>query len=78
MEAMFEGTALVRTTKSEEKPTIRQRVEALRYVPPLRKMVWETDTLDVQPGGEHRISLVYKRPWEADAGSTFDVTIRFV
>ena len=29
-------------TDANERPTMRQQVEALRYVPPLLKMVWET------------------------------------
>ena len=29
-------------TAANERPTMRQQVEALRYVPPLLKMVWET------------------------------------
>jgi ATP-binding cassette subfamily B protein len=34
--------ALARTPKNDEKPTIRQRLEALHYLLPLLKMVWET------------------------------------
>jgi ATP-binding cassette, subfamily B, bacterial len=30
------------TANLDERPTIRQQVEALRYVPPLLRMVWET------------------------------------
>jgi ATP-binding cassette subfamily B protein len=29
-------------TDANERPTMRQQVEALRYVPPLLRMVWET------------------------------------
>ena len=34
--------ALARTPKNDEKPTIRERLEALHYLLPLLKMVWET------------------------------------
>ena len=34
--------ALAQTPKNDEKPTIRQRLEALHYLLPLLKMVWET------------------------------------
>ncbi|MCI0421647.1 MAG: ABC transporter ATP-binding protein/permease [Acidobacteria bacterium] len=33
---------MVQTLKSSERPTIRQQIQALHYVPPLLKMVWET------------------------------------
>ena len=38
----MEGLPLAGTRKNDERPTLRQRVDALRYVPPLLKMVWET------------------------------------
>ena len=39
---MSSEVGLMPDANANERPTMRQQVEALRYVPPLLRMVWET------------------------------------